>query len=406
MKNLRIIAFTHKTLDLKEIGKLVLAPEEKQQVLTSLKEELNIEELFYIGTCNRVELVFTHDSDINDYLLTKIINKLSNNKYSEIDVLKASASIYKDEEAMIHLMRVSSSLESLVVGEKEILAQVRQSHEECRTWGLNGDFLRLCMNRVVKTAKEIYTDTKISENPISVVSIAYRLLRNIAVNDHTRFLIIGAGETNQLFAKYLKKQKLSNFTVFNRTLEKAQALAAELEGEALPLSDLYTYNKGFDVIITCTSAVEPIITSEVYKQLLNGETGKKIILDLAIPNDTAADVVENNNLHFINIESIQETIKRNMDERYGELCHAENIIESNMNEFRPLVRQRKIELAMQVVPQTIKEIRNTAITSVFADEINELDQQSKEVLDKVLNYIEKKYISIPMLMAKDILIKE
>ena len=95
-----------------------------------------------------------------------------------------------------------------------------------------------------------------------------------------------------------------------------------------------------------------------------------------------------------------------MDERYGELCHAENIIESNMNEFRPLVRQRKIELAMQVVPQTIKEIRNTAITSVFADEINELDQQSKEVLDKVLNYMEKKYISIPMLMAKDILIKE
>jgi glutamyl-tRNA reductase len=95
-----------------------------------------------------------------------------------------------------------------------------------------------------------------------------------------------------------------------------------------------------------------------------------------------------------------------MDERFGELCHAEQIIATNINEFRPLVRQRKIELAMQTVPQKIKDIRNTAINSVFADDINELDEQSKEVLEKILNYMEKKYISIPMVMAKDILVKE
>ena len=406
LKNLRIIAFTHKNLDLKEIGKLVLAPEEKQQILTSLKEELNIGELFYIGTCNRVELVFTLESDVNDYILNKIINHLTVNKFDNIDVIRNAASVYQDEAALIHLMRVSSSLDSLVVGEKEILAQVRRSFDECHDWKLTGDFLRLCMNRVVKTAKEIYTDTKISEKPISVVSIAYRLLKNSAINDDTRFLFIGAGETNQLFAKYLKKQKLNNFVVFNRTLEKAQLLANELEGKALPLSDLSNYKDGFDVIITCTSAKDPIITAEIYAGLLNGEKGKKIILDLAIPNDTAPEVIENNPVHFINIESIQETIKRNMDERYGELCHAEHIIELNLNEFRPLVRQRKIELAMQVVPQTIKEIRNTAVNSVFAEDINELDQQSKDILEKVLNYMEKKYISIPMLMAKDILIKE
>lgn len=406
MKNLRIIAFTHKNLDLKEIGKLVLAPEEKKSVLSTLKEELNIQELFYIGTCNRVELVFTLEQDVNDYLLNKVIQHLSNQKIENPEILRKSASIYQDEAALVHLMRVSSSLESLVVGEKEILAQVRNSFDECKEWGLTGDFLRLCMNRVVKTAKEIYTNTKISEKPISVVSIAYRLLRNLDINQNTRFLIIGAGETNQLFAKYLKKQKLNNFTVFNRTLSKAESLAAELEGTALPLTELKNYKKGFDVIITCTSATEPIITSELYKSLLNAETTKKTILDLAIPNDTAAEVVDNNPIHFINIESIQETIKRNMDERYGELCHAEQIIEANVNEFRPLVRQRKIELAMQVVPQKIKDIRNTAINSVFADDINELDEQSKEVLEKVLNYMEKKYISIPMVMAKDILIKE
>jgi glutamyl-tRNA reductase len=381
----------------------VLAPEEKKRVLSALKEELNIQELFYIGTCNRVELVFTLETDINEYVLNKVIQHLSNQKIENSDLLKKSASVYQDEAALVHLMRVSSSLESLVVGEKEILAQVRNSYDECKAFGFTGDYLRLCMIRVVKTAKEIYTNTKISEKPVSVVSIAYRLLRKAAI---TRFLIIGAGETNQLFAKYLKKQNLSNFTVFNRTLSKAQMLANELDGRALSLEDLKIYAGGFDVIITCTSATEPIITPEIYNGLLNGEKSKKIILDLAIPNDTAAEVVENNPIHFINIESIQETVKRNMDERFGELCHAEQIIATNINEFRPLVRQRKIELAMQTVPQKIKDIRNTAINSVFADDINELDEQSKEVLEKILNYMEKKYISIPMVMAKDILVKE
>lgn len=405
MKNLRVIAFTHKNLDLKELGKLVLSKEDRGAVLSSLKNELSINELFYIGTCNRVELVFTSETEVNDKFIERVIHYISNGNNIQLDYFLSQVAIYNDEAALNHLMRVSSSLESLVVGEKEILAQVRQSYDECKELNLTGDFLRLCMNRVVKTAKEIYTNTKISEKPISVVSIAYRMLRELAINDKTRFLIIGAGETNQLFAKYLKKHKMNNFTVFNRTLEKAELLAQELDAKALPLTELKNFNEGFDVLITCTGATEPVITPELYNSLLNGETDKKVILDLAIPNDTHADVLKNN-LHFINIETIQATIKKNIDDRYAELCSAEQIIDENLEEFRPLVRQRKIELAMQEVPQKIKEIRNTAIQSVFADDIQSLDEQSKEVLEKVLNYMEKKYISIPMVMAKDILIKE
>ncbi len=405
LKNLRVIAFTHKNLDLKELGKLVLSKEDQQVVLPALKDKLSIDELFYIGTCNRVELVFTTDLEVDGHFVEEVLKHLSNFKNIDYDYFLSTVAIYRQEEALNHLMRVSSSLESLVVGEKEILAQVRQSYDDCKELGLTGDFLRLCMNRIVKTAKEIYTNTKISEKPISVVSIAYRLLRDLAINEQTRFLIIGAGETNQLFAKYLKKHKLNNFTVFNRTLEKAENLAKELDGKALPLSEIASYSEGFDVIITCTGSTEPIITEKLYKTLLNGEQDKKVILDLAIPNDTHADVLQHN-VHFINIENIQSTIKKNIDDRYAELCHAEQIIQENLEEFRPLVRQRKIELAMQEVPQKIKEIRNTAIQSVFANDINSLDEQSKEVLEKVLNYMEKKYISIPMVMAKDILINE
>src|SRR5476651_1325671 len=149
----------------------------------------------------------------------------------------------------------------------------------------------MVMSTVVKTAKEVYTDTNISRKPISVVSLAYRKLKDLKLCSNARILIIGAGETNRNISKYLQKHKFTNFVVFNRTLSKAKLLAADLGGEAYDLDALKTYNKGFDAIITCTSSVQPIITAEVYETLLNGETDRKTIVDLAIPNDTAPEVL-------------------------------------------------------------------------------------------------------------------
>ena len=203
---------------------------------------------------------------------------------------------------------------------------------------------------------------------------------------------------------FLQKHKFSNFAIFNRTIAKAQQLAVDLNGEAYDLEALKTYNKGFDVIITCTSAVEPIITPEIYTTLLNGCTHRKTIVDLAIPNDTAPEVLEQFPVNFIEVHSLNEVAKRNLQERYQELTHAEEIIEQNICEFLIQQKQRRVELAMRKVPEKIKEIRNTAINTVFADEVQNMDEQSREVLERVMNYMEKKYISVPMVMAKDILI--
>jgi glutamyl-tRNA reductase len=291
-----------------------------------------------------------------------------------------------------------------VVGEKEILAQVRKAYDSCREAGFTGDYLRLVMNLVVKTAKEVYTHTNISRKPISVVSLAYRKLRDLKLCSNARILIIGAGETNRNISKYLQKHKYSNFAIFNRTLSKAQEMAADLNGEAFALEDLKNYSKGFDVIITCTSASEPIITNEVYQLLLNGETDKKTIVDLAVPNDTATEVLENNQVHYIEVSSLQEVANQNIQERYQELIHAERIIEQNIQDFKPMLRQRRVEIAMRQVPEKIKEIKKTALDSVFADELQGLDPNSREVLEKVISYMEKKYISVPMIIAKDILV--
>jgi glutamyl-tRNA reductase len=221
---------------------------------------------------------------------------------------------------------------------------------------------------------------------------------------NVRILLIGAGETNKNISKYLQKHRFSNFAVFNRTLSKAQDLAAELNGEAYNLEDLKNYKKGFDIIITCTGSTEPIITNEIYQSLLNGETDNKVIVDLAIPNDTCTEVLENNPVHFIEIRSLQEIANCNMQERYQELVHAERIIEQNIKEFKPILKQRRVELAMSEVPQKIKEIKQLALNSVFANEVSGLDENSREILEKVINYMEKKYISVPMVMAKEILV--
>lgn len=405
MKYLKVIAFTHKQIALKDLGKFVICNESLDSSLESVRQKFDIPEIFYIGTCNRVEFVFTADQNLTNEFVRDFIQALNLPLSDEVvQTFAEQVSIYEDVDAMNHLLRISCSLESLVVGEKEILAQVRKAYDTCRLAGFTGDYLRLIMNRVVKTSKEVYTNTAIARKPVSVVSLAYRKLRELNMCTNSRILIIGAGETNKNISKYLKKHKYSNFTIFNRTLDNAQVFAEELGGKAFGFDALKTFKEGFDVIITCTSATEPIITNDIYNSLLNGDKSRKVIVDLAIPNDTSPEVLEKNPVTFIEVHSLQEIAKSNLQERYEELIFAERIIEDNIQEFKSVLKQRRVEIAMREVPVKIKEIRNTAVNNIFADEIESLDSNSREVLERVMNYMEKKYISLPMVMAKDILI--
>ncbi|WP_426325752.1 glutamyl-tRNA reductase [Pedobacter sp. R-06] len=407
MEYLKVIAFTHHHIDLKSLGKLVICDQSLDSRLKNVQAELPVSEIFYIGTCNRVEFVFLTKEKTDKEFVTRFLTVLDMGLPPEfMERFLDNVTVYENEEAFNHLLRTSCSLESLVVGEKEILAQIRKAYENCRDAGFTGDYMRMIMDRVVKTAKEVYTHTNISKNPVSVVSLAYRKLKELNMCGNSRILIIGAGETNQNIAKYLNKHKYSNFSIFNRTFSKAESLAEELGGKAYPLAALEDFNEGFDVIITCTGSTEAIINEALYAKLLNGDQGKKVIVDLAIPNDVTPAVIHNNPVHYIEVESLKEVARKNIQERYNELVHAEEIISNNITEFFSVLKQRRIELAMQEVPRKIKEIKNTAINGVFADEISQMDEASREVLERVMNYMEKKYISVPMVMAKEILVNQ
>lgn len=374
--------------------------------LALVKALMDIEEMLYLSTCNRVEFMISTDQEIDNTFLEgffKAFNEDWNADY--IDWVLKNVQVFEGEDALRHLFNVASSIDSLVVGEREIITQVRNAYEKCNEFGLTGDLIRLVVKKTIETAKEIYTETNIARNPVSVVSLAYRKLRSLNVKKDSRFIIIGSGVTNTTMAQYLKKHKFANFTVFNRTLANAQKLADELNGKAFPLSDLSNYKEGFDIILTCTGSTQSIIKIELYKNLVGNDTSKKIVIDLAIPNDLDAEILNNYDVNLIAVNNLQEIAKENLKAREQELDTCKVIIEANIYEFRQVLKTRKVELAMSEVPKKVKEIRETA-NEVFAKELNALNPESKEVLDKIISYMEKKYISVPMKMAKDILIED
>ena len=403
MNKFKIIAFTHKTTDVNDIGKLHVEDHLASEKLALVKAVMDIEELLYLSTCNRVEFMLSAEQEI-DALYIESFFKAFNDDWNAdyLDWIQKNVQVFDGEAALRHLFNVASSIDSLVVGEREIITQVRNAYEKCNEYGLTGDLIRLVVKKTIETAKEIYTETNIARNPVSVVSLAYRKLRSLNVKKESRFIIIGSGVTNTTMAQYLKKHKFANFTVFNRTLSNAQKLASELNGKAFPLSELNNYKEGFDIILTCTGAAQSIITPELYKNLVGDEKSQKVVIDLAIPNDLDAEILNNYDVNLIAVNNLQEIAKENLKAREQELDTCKVIIEANIYEFRQILKTRKVELAMSEVPKKVKEIRETA-NEVFAKELNALNPESKEVLDKIISYMEKKYISVPMKMAKEIL---
>lgn len=407
---LRVLAFTHKSTPLTELNRFFIPEEERSSRLANLKENLGLEELLYIATCNRIEFVWSSAEKCDDSFLRSFFTVLQPT-WNEQDISFAirHAMVYQGSQALDHLFRVASSLDSLVVGEREIITQVRKSYDQAKADGLTGDLIRLVVQATINAAKRVYTETRIAANPVSIVSLAERKLRALHLPKDTRILVVGAGETNTNLCKYLLKQGHTRFVVFNRTLNNAEALASMLRStsvvaEAHPLSALASYTGGFDVLVTCTGSADPVITPAVYSKILCGETDKKVLVDLAMPTDIDSSIPADYAVEHIAIEDLRSIAEKNLFERQDELKHAERILEEQIQLFAQTYRTRSLELRMREVPDKMREIRDRAINEVFARDLESLDPRSRDVLSKVIDYMEKKYISVPMVMAKEILL--
>jgi glutamyl-tRNA reductase len=403
LSHFHAVAVTHKNFSIKDLGKLHMDEKQLKTQLASVKQKLHLKELIYLSTCNRVEVLFTTEKAVDRSFLTSLFSLLNSElKTGELKKFVNSAEIYNSHEAVNHILRVASSLESLVVGEREIITQFRQSYEKCCQLGFTSDFMRLLNKHTIETAKQVFTETDIAKNPVSVVSLAYRLLKEKNVKENARCIFVGAGQTNATMAKYMKKHNFSSFTVFNRSLEKAKELAKELNAKAYGLGELKNYTKGFDVIVTCTGSKNPVITSALFESLLQGDKDKKIIIDLAVPTDLQAQVLKKYKIDYISVATLKEQAKQNLGLRKKEIKVCEAIIYSKTVEFENILKERSIELAFGEIPKKIKEINQLALTEVFAKDVENLDACSKETVEKIINYIEKKYNAVAITTAKKV----
>ncbi len=406
LESFHIIAFTHRQLEVNQIGMLHISIEEQKERLQKLKSSLDLSELLFLSTCNRVEFMFVSSNNVSsNFVYDFLVELYPDFEETQLTLFSENHEFYSGEAAVNHLFSVASSIDSMVVGEREIITQVRNSYNESSKNCLTGDFIRLLIKHTIETAKRVYTETSIATKPVSVVSLAYHKLKKHKLDLSARILIVGAGVTNSNLSRFLKKHGFSNFAIFNRTYSKAEQLAKELKGKAFPLTELQHYTEGFDVLLTCTGTDHHLIEDSIYNHLNQGENHKKVVIDLAIPQDLHPDIVDKYDVNYISVDVLQKESNQNLKERAKEIQHVEEILNEAIFSFNYLLKERSVELVMREVPMQVKEIKSIAINHVFKQEIDSLDDNSKEVLERVLHYMEKKYISGPMKLAKDIIIK-
>jgi len=385
-----------------DLGCLHISEDDQHNRLSVVKERFDISELLFLSTCNRIEFLVCSAKKIDKTTLSEFLLMLYPDMTTDqLSLYVSGVRFYVGHQAINHLLRVAASIESMVVGEREIITQVRKAYELCKQNELTGDFIRLLIRHTLETTKQIYTTTDIAKKPVSIVSLAYHQLKNLHIPLDARILIVGAGTTNTNLSRFLKKHGFSNFVVFNRSLDKGIKLAQSIQGRAFALSDLGEFEDGFDVLISCTSSEQHIITPVLYERLIGNEHNRKIVIDLSIPQDLDPLICQQHKVTHISMEFLQKISNANLQERNKEVETVEAIIEEKTEAFEQLYRWRTIELALQDIPQKVRAIKDHALQKVYRSEIESMDESSKAVLDKVIGYIEKKYMNMPMIVAKD-----
>lgn len=401
MKDFYIISYNHKYIPFEKLGSIHTSSENFIHVLPQLKQSIAVDELMLISTCNRVEFILKSAKKPCPFRLLQAYKPgLSND---EIGFIASNARLYENEKAVEYLFRVACSLESFVVGEREIITQIRDSYELSKQCNTTGDSIRLCIKQTIETAKKVFSETQIGKGHVSVVSLAFQKLLEKNPQVQSKILMIGAGATNTNMLRLLNKHGFFNITLLNRTLEKAALLAVEFSCKAYQLSEIDHLEDKFDVVISCLDLESPLFGEKFTIDKCNSGC---IIIDLALPPNFTKEVSEMVNISYIHFNELKKVSEENLQQRKEEVSICEKIIEVQVKESLDIFKEREVELSLKDIPTMVREINEMAIKQVFAKDIEKLDDTSKAVIENLVAYLEKKYISLPIKKAKEIILEK
>ncbi len=302
-----------------------------RQMLQDLVGQTAINEAVLLSTCNRTEIYCeTANTDKSD-----IIGWLENQQAGHHIPLEKTLYLYESHTAIKHAMRVACGLDSMMLGEPQILGQMKKAFSLAEHSGTVGQNLRPIFHHVFSASKRIRSNTALGVNPISVAFASVNLIKRVFKElSHLKVLLIGSGETSQLVAKYLQKDGIKDFFIANRTLDNALQFAKDIDGTCLSISDIPSYLQRADIIISATACPLPFITKSLVKNALD-ERGDapQFYLDLSVPRDIESNVHELKNAFLYNIDDMQGLITEGMNERQDAATHAEEIIEYELDDY-------------------------------------------------------------------------
>ncbi|MDR4499583.1 MAG: glutamyl-tRNA reductase [Candidatus Scalindua sp.] len=340
--NLHAIGLNHKSAPVEIREKLAFSASSIPIALSSFTQSFSSSETVILSTCNRVEIYGTSPDDcLNKESLLDFFSAfhgLPKEKFSE------HMYHYQNLDAVKHLFFVTSSLDSLVVGESQILSQVKEAYMTAASQEATGSILNQLFQRALSVAKDIHTKTNISKGKVSISSVAVEFAVKIFkdFSDKTVF-IIGAGEMCELVLKHLVEQGTKTAIVANRNYDKAQALADEYQGKAINYDSLEDYLPQADIIISSTSAPHYVIHTEHIKNAIKMRRGNPMLLiDIAVPRDINPEIARIDNVYLYNIDDLQTVVNQNIDEREKEFTQCQIIIDKEVEKFMAWFEELKI----------------------------------------------------------------
>lgn len=387
--NYTLLGLNHKTAPVEVRERFAISADRLPHSLQALTSHEGVDEAFIISTCNRVELLARSSQQHVD--LKPFVEKHFN--VSTRNVAEHTYE-YRDEAALRHLFEVASSLDSLVVGEPQILGQVKEAYAAARSLGCVHSHLDLALTRAFAVAKRVRTETHIGSSAVSIASVAVDLAKKIFGSLEKKWVyIVGAGKMAELAARHLSAQGVTDFYVSNRTDSRASDLVQKFGGTAIPFARMFDHISDADIVITSTGSQEPIFRREHAEQFARRRRNKPMFfIDIAVPRDVDAAVNSVDGMFVYSVDDLQSVVETNRGDREREAAKAREIIDTEVKRFYERMHSLSVVPTIVSLQEQMETIRQAEIEKVRGrlghlnpEQELAIEAMTKGILNKVLH---------------------
>jgi glutamyl-tRNA reductase len=393
------IGMSHETAPVELRECLVKDPAHSDRALAMMRDLSCIKEGLFLSTCNRVEALFTAEqTEEAERSVVTVLCKLGG---MAPENLRSSLFIHEDRDAVRHIFRVASSLDSMVIGEPQILGQIKEAYSNATKEKTTGVILNLLLHRAFHTAKRVRTETGISDAAVSVSYAAVELAKKIFYDfEGKKVLLIGAGEMAELAARHLLSQGVSAIAVANRTFQKAVEVAQGFNGIPVSFEEIGSQLLEADIVVSSTAAPGYVITHDQVKGSMKKRRNRPLFfIDIAVPRDVEPEVNDLENVYVYDIDDLKGIIQGNISQRREEAIKAERIVEEEVIKFEHWLKTLEVVPTIVSLKEKAEMIRQAELKKSLSS-LGELNPSQIKSLETLTLSITEKILNDPILFLK------